>query len=234
MAEQLSFPLPRKTSYAPEDFYPGLASAVAREMLADPGAWPRGKLILLGPERSGKTHLLRIWAEQQGGAMMAVNALSARARTPIAIDNASDVAGNREAETRLFHLHNNLAAAGLPLLLAARHPPQRWGIGLPDLASRLEAAATATIEPPDDGTLRAILLKLMADRQLNPAPNLAAYIEKRMARTYLEAERIVSRLDALSLSERREITTKLAGRILDDTATPIDTSASYPLGRKDE
>ncbi|MEL6914246.1 MAG: DnaA/Hda family protein [Pseudomonadota bacterium] len=218
MAEQLAFPQPLHTSYAPHDFHDGEASAVARAMLARPSDWPQGKLVLTGEAGSGKTHLARIFAEGTGAAIHGPRDLPARAEHPVVIDDAPGVAGRADAEEALFHLHNNLAAAGLPLLLVARQPPSAWGIVLPDLRSRMEATAIARIAAPDDATLAGILAKLMADRQLNPAPNLLGYLTRRMGRSYAEAGRIVGLLDTLSLAEKREITTALAARVLDADA----------------
>ncbi|MEL6549193.1 MAG: DnaA/Hda family protein [Pseudomonadota bacterium] len=219
MAEQLAFPQPLHTSYAAHDFYEGEASAVARAMLADPATWPLGKLVLMGEAGAGKTHLARMHASRTGAALLdGARDLPDRAETPVIVDDAQAVAGRGEAEEALFHLHNNLAAAGLPLLLVARTPPSTWYITLPDLKSRMEATAIARIEAPDDATLTAILAKLMVDRQLNPAPNLLGYLTRRMGRSYAEAGRIVARLDTLSLAEKREITTALAARVLDADA----------------
>ncbi|MEM9350212.1 MAG: DnaA/Hda family protein [Pseudomonadota bacterium] len=215
MSKQLSFPQPIETSYAAENYYPGEPSAVARGMLADAASWPAGKLLILGAEGAGKTHLLHIWAMQNGGLLADPMDLPRQSDSPVVVDDADQVAGDQAAEEALFHLHNNLAAAGLPLLLSASQSPLSWGLQLPDLASRMEATATATIEAPDDATLTAILIKLMGDRQLSPAPNLVDYITRRMGRSYAEAGRIVNALDGLSLSEKRNITTTLAARVLD-------------------
>ncbi|MEM1372989.1 MAG: DnaA/Hda family protein [Pseudomonadota bacterium] len=213
--EQLSFPQPRRLSFAAADFHEGTASETARSLLAGTEAWPRGKLVLVGESGSGKTHLAHIWAAAHKGALIDVDALVTRATTPVVVDGADYVAGRPEAEETLFHLHNNLAALGLPLLLTARSAPAQWGITLPDLRSRMEATTVAQIEPPDDATLAAILGKLMEDRQLNPAPGLAVYLTRRMGRSYGEAGRIVAALDTLSLAEKRSITTALAARVLD-------------------
>ncbi|MEM1237292.1 MAG: DnaA/Hda family protein [Pseudomonadota bacterium] len=215
MAEQLSFPQPRQTSFAPHDFYPSDASAVARGLLDDVSRWPNGKLVLTGEAGSGKTHLAHIWAGEAGGKLIAAPDIPTRSERPVAVDQADLVAGDAAAEEALFHLHNNLATAGLPLLIIARTAPATWPIKLPDLRSRLEATTVAHIDEPDDDALTAILLKLMADRQLNPAPDLARYLTARMGRSYVEIARIVEALDALSLAEKRNITTRLAARVLD-------------------
>lgn len=213
--EQLSFPQPRRVSFAASDFHEGAASDTARALLAATSSWPRGKLVLVGEAGAGKSHLAHIWASAHGATIKDAKSLSTRAASPIVVDGADGVAGDHDAEETLFHLHNNLATLGIPLLLTARTPPAQWGIVLPDLRSRMVATTIAQIDAPDDETLSAILVKLMEDRQLNPAPGLAAYLTRRMGRSYGEATRVVSALDTLSLAEKRSITTALAARVLD-------------------
>lgn len=213
--EQLSFPQPRRVSFAAEDFYQGAANETARSLLASTRNWPHGKLVLVGEEGSGKTHLANIWATQNGATIMDPKALVPRSAKPVVVDGADAVAGNPDAEEMLFHLHNNLAGLGMPLLLTARTAPALWDVALPDLRSRMVATTVAQIDAPDDETLSAILAKLMEDRQLNPAPGLPAYLIRRMGRSYSEAERIISALDTLSLAEKRSITQGLAARVLD-------------------
>lgn len=215
MIEQLSFPLPTRSSFAAADFFPGAPSETARKLLDRTPSWPLGKLILIGTSGSGKSHLLHIWAEETGALIADPAKLPNRADQPVAFDGADQVAGDPVAEEALFHLHNNLAAAGHPLLLTARRAPSLWDLVLPDLKSRMEGTSVVTIEEPDDDTLGAILLKLMADRQLNPAPNLVRYLIPRIRRSYAEAAAIVAALDTRSLAEKREITTALAGQVLD-------------------
>lgn len=214
MAEQLSFPQPHRTSYAAADFFPGEASAVARAMLRDPENWPFGKLILAGDAGAGKTHLLTIWAETQGGTLVAGD-IPSRADGPLAVDDAHLFAGDAAAEEALFHLHNNMAEAQQPLLLSARGAPSTWGINLPDLRSRMEATTVAHIAEPDDATLQAILMKLLADRQLDPDPRLGPFLLARMGRSYAEAARVVEALDSINLAEKRRITPAIAARVLD-------------------
>ena len=53
---------------------------------------------------------------------------------------------------------------------------------LPDLASRLRAAPSVAIAPPDDRLLAAVLVKLFADRQVRVAPEVIAFLLRRMER----------------------------------------------------
>ena len=52
------------------------------------------------------------------------------------------------------------------MLLTARSAPATWRIEVPDLASRLRALPVVALAAPDDALLRAVIVKLFADRQL--------------------------------------------------------------------
>lgn len=140
------------------------------------------------------------------------------------IENAERVAGDPAQEAALFHLHNLMAAEGGRLLLTARGAPRDWGLGLPDLLSRLSASALVRIEPPDDALLSAVLVKLFADRQLIVPGALIPWLVSRMDRSLAMARQLVEALDARALSERRAITLPFAARVLDSlTPPPQDT-----------
>jgi chromosomal replication initiation ATPase DnaA len=117
-------------------------------------------------------------------------------------------------ETELFHLINAVRSAGTNLLITARSWPMAWGVTLPDLASRLKAATTVEIGPPDDLLLSQILLKLFADRQLLLDDKIIAYIVPRMERSLAAAQAIVERLDRLALARGTRINRALAAEVL--------------------
>lgn len=88
-------------------------------------------------------------------------------------------------------------------------------ITLPDLRSRLKALPLATIDPPDDALLRAVLVKLFADRQLSVEPHLVDYVIVRMERSMLAAERFVAEADRRALVLQRRVTRAIAAATLD-------------------
>ncbi len=216
---QLPMPLSLPVRLSRDDFVPAPCNAAALAML-DRGGWPQGKLVLTGPEGSGKTHLLHIWAGACGAVLLDSTALGATdpealaAQGAGAIDDADACAGEVAAETALFHLHNLLAARGGALLLSARAPVRDWGIALPDLASRLHAAAHVGLGAPDDALLAAVLTKLFADRQLAVSDTLIPYLLARMTRSLAAAQMLVARLDAESLARKVPVGTRLAADVL--------------------
>ena len=103
---------------------------------------------------------------------------------------------------------------GLLLLTAAR-APRDWGLTLPDLQSRMEATASATLLPPDDALLGAVLVKLFADRQLQVAPGFIRWLVRRIDRSFATARAVVAALDAEALATKRPINSTLAATLLD-------------------
>jgi hypothetical protein len=86
--------------------------------------WPFGKLVLVGPEGVGKTHLAHVWAAQSGARIITARDVTEAdvlgTDAALAVEDADRVAGDRAAETRLFHLHNALAQRGAAVLFTAR------------------------------------------------------------------------------------------------------------------
>lgn len=221
MTAQLAFDLPARASLRRADFFVSPANALALATVEAATGWPLGKMLLIGPEGSGKTHLAHVWAAANGAQIMAGGSLGladieARALTPVVVEDAADVAGDPRAEAALFHLHNRLAERRLPLLLTATCPPRDWGLALPDLLSRMQGTAITRIEAPDDALLSAVLLKLFADRQIVVAPALIGWLVTRMDRSLAAARDLVARLDAEALARGGPVTRQLAAEMLDE------------------
>lgn len=215
MQRQLAFDMPVRPALGREDFFVSPANQLALAAL-DAGDWPQGKMLLLGPEGAGKSHLAGVWAGETGARVVAASALAGLPEPgPMVVEDADRIAGDRAAETALFHLHNHLLAAKAPLLITARQGPARWGLGLPDLKSRMEATATAELLPPDDALLSAVCLKLFADRQVQVTPNLIEWLVRHIDRSFAAAHAAVAALDAAALQGGRPVTRALAAEVLD-------------------
>lgn len=218
MAEQLTFDLTVRPSLDRGDFFVSPANALAVARLDDPAGWPLGKLVLVGPEGAGKTHLAHVWAESAGARVLSSSDLATldigALDAPVAVDDADRLPP--QAETALFHLHNRLSDLGLPLLLTARDAPARWTVALPDLKSRMQGTDLARIEAPDDALLAAVLVKLFADRQIRVGPRVIAWLTVRIGRSFAEARDAVEKLDRAALAHGRAVTPQLAAEILDN------------------
>lgn len=217
MIRQLAFDLPSTAAMTRADFFVSPSNAVALQVVEGWQSWPGRKLLLIGPEGSGKTHLARVWAGLADAVILDARTLAEvdlapLAGTPVAVEDADHLPP--AAEAALFHLHNIVTPGGA-LLLTAKAPPRDWGLALPDLISRMQAAPLARLEAPDDALLSAVLVKLFADRQVAVPPNLIPYLISRMPRSVGAARTLVTALDARSLAGARPITRALAGEVLD-------------------
>lgn len=225
MIRQLAFDLPAREAWRREDFFISSANATALAAVDDWRNWPSGKMVLTGPPGSGKTHLTRLWAAEAGAAVLPASDLAdadlpaLSAHGAVAVEDAESAAGNPQTEAAFFHLHNLVTQSGHLLVTAAR-PPRDWGLTLPDLASRLQAASLARIEAPDDALLSAVLIKLFSDRQITVPPALIPYLVLRMERSIAAARDLVARLDAHALAAGRPITRQLAAEVMGADDTP--------------
>jgi chromosomal replication initiation ATPase DnaA len=174
--------------------------------------WPATVVVLAGPAGSGKSHLASIWAESANAILVEPSEIESWVEDaptrPVAIDDA-DVDLD---ENGLFHLINAAKAAGTHVLLTSRLFPSAWGVRLPDLASRLKAAATVEILEPDDHLLAAVITKLFADRQVEVEPHVVQFLVRRIERSLSTAIDVVDRLDRAALEQKTRITRALAAQ----------------------
>ncbi|MCU0826055.1 MAG: DnaA/Hda family protein [Tabrizicola sp.] len=216
MIRQLAFDLPGQAALTREHFFVAPSNAMALQTVEAWADWPGRKLLILGPEGSGKTHLAHVWAALSGavivpGETVAATDLAALSGHAVVVEDADRIGA---AETQLFHLHNLVTSAGA-LLLTARTPPRDWGLALPDLASRMQAAPVVRIEAPDDALLSAVLVKLFADRQITVPANLIPYLVSRIPRSIGAARALVAALDARAMAAGRPITRALAAEVME-------------------
>jgi chromosomal replication initiation ATPase DnaA len=216
---QLAFDLPGREAMTRGDFFVAASNALALQTVERWRDWPGRKQLIVGPEGSGKTHLVQVWAALADAVILPAAALPSTdipglAGRAVAVEDADRIGGTEtDAEAQLFHLHNLVTSTGA-LLLTARTPPRDWGLRLPDLISRLQATPIARIEGPDDALLSAVLVKLFADRQVAVPANLIPYLVSRMPRSIGAARGLVATLDARALAAGRPITRALASEIL--------------------
>jgi len=221
LPRQLTLALEHAESFEREDFLSGPSNAEALALIDSWPDWPSHAAFVIGPEGSGKSHLAAIWAREVGARFLAARSL-ADANPPAALATGSlvveDVAEGEFDERALFHLLNLAREEEAFILLTARTAPAIWNLSIRDLASRLKALPVVAMSAPDDALLRALLVKLFADRQINVDESLIAYLAVRIERTFAAARAMVNRLDQEALRQKRPLTRALAAEILRGTS----------------
>jgi chromosomal replication initiation ATPase DnaA len=214
---QLALALDHAESLAREDFLGGPSNAAALALIESYPDWPGRGAVLVGPEGSGKSHLAAIWAAEAGARSLGARTL-ADTHLPAALATGTlvveDIAPGDFDERALFHLLNLAHEEQAYLLLTARTAPAGWNVAIRDLESRLKALPVVALAPPDDALLRAVLVKLFADRQLLVDESLVGYVATRIERSFAAARAIVGRLDQEAMRLQRPLTRALAAEIL--------------------
>ena len=220
MSNQLSFSLPKKETLDRDNYFVSQANQGAVSLIEDWINWPSRKLILVGSEGSGKTHLGHLWAGEVGATIINATTLmeqqiSELSKAPVLVEDINEIQRNQPVEIILFHLHNLLHSEGHSLLMTSQILPGRLSFSLKDLQSRIEASIIAKLHPVDDDLLGAILIKMFADRQIYFSDKLLTYVLSRVERSYTAAKLFVEEVDSKAMTESRVIGKKLVRDILE-------------------
>ncbi len=218
--EQIPFDFDFRPALGGEDFLVAPCNAEAVGWLDRWPDWPSPVLVVYGPSACGKTHLAQVFLARTGGRLVTPTELTA-IDPPGLLREASacvfeDVDSSLDPafEESLFHLYNHAAESGRRLMFTAARPASRWPVTLPDLRSRLNAAASVGIGPPDDALIAAVLVKQFHDRQLWVDDDVVGYLLPRMERSFAAVQRLVAAIDRTALAEGRRITVPLARKVL--------------------
>ena len=218
---QLALALPHAESFARDDFVAGPANAAALSLIDRWPDWPDRIIALVGPEGSGKSHLASIWAGSAGARFLSGRVIDT-ADLPAALSTGAlvieDLAATHLDELAMFHLLNLAREEKAYLLLTARMPPSAWPVMLRDLTSRLRAVPVVTLAAPDDALLRALMIKLAADRQIELDESLLNYLVARVERSFAGVKAAIMQLDREALRQRRPVTRALAAELFRNDA----------------
>jgi DnaA family protein len=177
-------------------------------------------IYLWGVEGAGKTHLLQAacrLAQELGIAPVYIPLADAVALEPsllegleetplVCLDDVERIAGHAEWEAALFSLVERRRSTGGMLAVGASVPPDRLGLKLPDLASRLAWGTTYAMQPLNDAQkLEAVRLRAQ-HRGFEMPEDVARYILSRYPRDLPSLFDLLDRIDRASLTQQRRVT----------------------------
>ncbi|WP_375285804.1 chromosomal replication initiator DnaA [Sphingomonas sp.] len=191
---QIALPFVWPDDPCDDDFLVTASNAGAVQLLEHWATWPVRSALLVGPRKSGRSLLARIFAAKSGGAML---------------DDA-----DTRPESELFHAWNAAQEGRRPLVIVAQAAPPEWAVRLPDLRSRLGASPVARIGAPDDALVEALLRRGFLKRGLDARDDLIAWLVRHIERSHVAVIRVIDALEAEALGRRRRLTVSLARTVL--------------------
>ncbi len=213
---QLTLDFGHRTALSSEDFLVADCNREAINWIDKWPNWPTPVVVIYGPAGSGKSHLATVFSTYSGAMKISVNEFERTASNVVCDLIIEDVDGilSADQEEPLLHIYNAAKEASHRILMTATTPPARWGIALPDLRSRMNAAISVEIGLPTDALIAALLVKVFADRQLQVSSNVITYAASRMERSFLAVQKIVENADSMALASKKKITVNLMKQVL--------------------
>jgi chromosomal replication initiation ATPase DnaA len=213
---QLTLELGHIPAQGEADFLVGEGNGLAHGRIMAFPHWPDPVTLLVGPAKSGKSHLARIFADRSGARYAGTGDLEALATeggvVPLIVE---DVDRLDYDEAGLFHLLNQSMREQRPILLTAREDVANWPLATDDVRSRARRATAYTLELTDDIQLSQMFVKLFGDRQIKVDPRIIAYLVARMERSAEEVVILADLMDRLALAKGTAITRSIAADALD-------------------
>lgn len=206
------------------------AEAVAALGTAAAGEGPP-LLLLFGPAGTGKSHLLqaatRAGAEKLSCAylplreLISAEALEGLELTElVCLDDADAVLAREGWPVALLRLLDRLRAHGGRAVVSAPAPPDRLELSLPDLRTRLSAAAIYGLKPLSDEDRTGLLLERARGRGLELPLDAARYLLARLPRDPGSLVEALDRLDHALLTAQRRLTLAFVQQWLKDRPAP--------------
>ena len=189
-------------------------------------------LFLYGPRASGKSHLLqaltrvaaraRLCAYLPLGQLAAADvgeALEGLDRAALdCLDDVDAVLADAGGSVAVLRLLDALRTHDGRCVITAVAPPERLGIALPDLRTRLTASATYGLKPLADADRERLLLDRARARGLELPADAARALLARLPRDAGSLVAAIERLDHALLSAQRKLTLSFVQQWLKDAS----------------
>lgn len=220
--------LPVHDIYDIDDF---IVSGCNKDAVAWISSWPRGSdgrrffhippvsmVMLSGPAKSGKTHLVRYWQERVHATIYTAEDVNQEriieamlhSSAPVVIEECHAITN----ENAWFHVLNLVKERNSVLLMTSLFPVSALDVSLPDLLSRLAAVPSLMIEMPDDELVHMLILRYCALYQLHVEAHVIDFIAARVERSYGAIYAAMECLSEESLVKKHAITVPFVKSVL--------------------
>lgn len=216
-AEQLVFTLDHRPALGRDDFLVAPCNEDAVAAIDRWPDWPARMMAIFGPAGAGKSHLAHVWRKASDARLARAHELTKR-QVPGLFSGDAVVIEDGERltdEQSLLHVINMVFQNDAYLLLTGRTAPGLWSVDLVDLKSRLQVIPAIELGQPCDALLGGVLVKMFEDRQLDVPSDVIDFLVGRMERSFDAAQQLVRLIDLESMAQKRKISRKLAGEILE-------------------
>jgi DnaA family protein len=219
---QLPLGLSLRESARFASYFPGRNQEAVNSLRASAEGAGDTLVYLAGPAGLGKTHLLQAACQLAADAgrtsvYLPLRHLPVLSPSPavfeglermdlVCLDDVDAVAARADWEHGLFDLFNRLRDGGGTLLVTAEQRPDKCGIRLADLVSRLCWGVTYVLRPLDEETLFAAVTYRARARGLDLPEDTARFLLRRFPRDLASLCELLDRLDQASLVARRRLT----------------------------
>lgn len=216
---QLALPVKLDDHARFESFFAGPNAEIVAALVQTSAGAGESLCWIWGSSGSGRSHLLQACVArcQQAGRRPIYVPLSSGLLDPevledvaaldlICLDDVDKRAGSELWERALFRVYEGVRSAGSRLVMTAAGPPAAAGFRLPDLASRMGAAAVYRLQPMDDDDRAKALAMRARVRGLDLPPETARFLLSRVSRDNASLFQLLDRLDEASLASGRRLT----------------------------
>ena len=200
--EQSFFNYNLRPNFSISDYFVGTSNIEAYNLLIN--TQNINNLFLVGPSKSGKTHLAFIWQKKFNAIIYDNNIKQILENTSnVIVDNIFDNINEEE----IFHIINHCSSVNSKILVTSNIKLNEYTFQLKDLSSRLKTFININIDLPDDELLINLMTKLFRDKQIIVKnPEIFHYIIKRVHRSYDKIFHLIDKIDNLLMKKNKQLT----------------------------
>ena len=208
--EQSFFNYNLRPNFSISDYFVGRSNIEAYNLLIN--TQNINNLFLVGPSKSGKTHLAFIWQKKFNAIIYDNNIKQILENTSnVIVDNIFDNINEEE----IFHIINHCSSVNSKILVTSNIKLNEYTFQLKDLSSRLKTFININIDLPDDELLINLMTKLFHDKQIIVKnPEIFHYIIKRVHRSYEKIFHLIDKIDKLLMKKNKQLTIPLIKELI--------------------